>query len=106
MASITATSLFCGPDRGLLRNAELRHEDGLITAIAEGASAPSAARRFIVPALVNAHDHARPAASSFGTMNVPLESWILRSVLGTPPEPYLAAARSHSDARRALAVRR
>jgi cytosine/adenosine deaminase-related metal-dependent hydrolase len=97
--SIAATSLFCGPDGGLLKNAELRHEGGLITAIQEGAAAPPAARRFIVPALVNAHDHARPAASSFGTMNVPLETWILRSVLGTPPEPYLAAAAASANRR-------
>jgi cytosine/adenosine deaminase-related metal-dependent hydrolase len=89
--SIAATSLFCGPDGGLLKNAELRHEGGLITA----------ARRFIVPALVNAHDHARPAASSFGTMNVPLEAWILRSVMGTPPDAYLAATAALGKSARA-----
>ena len=62
-----------------------------ITAIAP-ATDPPPTRSFILPALVNAHDHARPTASSFGAVNMPLESWILRSVFGTPPDPYLAAA--------------
>ncbi|MFN3672981.1 MAG: amidohydrolase family protein, partial [Bosea sp. (in: a-proteobacteria)] len=41
---------------------------------------------------VNAHDHARPSMTSFGAANLPLETWILRSAFGTPPDPYLAAA--------------
>ena len=46
----------------------------------------------MLPAFVNAHDHARPTASSFGALGMPLESWILRSALGTPVDPYLTAA--------------
>ena len=53
---------------------------------------PPAPRTFVIPAFVNAHDHARPTASSFGAVDMPLESWILRSAFGTPPDPYLAAA--------------
>jgi cytosine/adenosine deaminase-related metal-dependent hydrolase len=30
--------------------------------------------------------------SSFGAAGMPLETWIARSVYGTPPDPYLAAA--------------
>src|SRR5439155_250038 len=49
-------------------------------------------RSLVLPAFVNAHDHARPTASSFGALGMPLESWILRSALGTPVDPYLTAA--------------
>jgi cytosine/adenosine deaminase-related metal-dependent hydrolase len=89
---ITANALFCGPDRGLLENVVLQHDNGIITSISEHAPSPSARRTFIIPAFVNAHDHARPTASSFGAVNMPLESWIIRSAFGTPPDPYLAAA--------------
>jgi cytosine/adenosine deaminase-related metal-dependent hydrolase len=89
---IPATALFAGPDRGTLNDVVLRHDGGLITAI-EPSTAPSPAQRsFIIPAFVNAHDHARPTASSFGAVDMPLESWILRSAIGTPPDAYLAAA--------------
>jgi cytosine/adenosine deaminase-related metal-dependent hydrolase len=97
---VTADALFCGPDRGLLENALLRHDNGIITSIAERA-APSARRSFVIPAFVNAHDHARPTASSFGAVNMPLESWIFRTALGTPPDPYLAAASSLARSARA-----
>ena len=89
---ITASALFCGPDRGLLENVVLRHDGGIITSIDATPAPPPAPRTFIIPALVNAHDHARPTASSFGAVNMPLESWIIRSAFGTPPDPYLAAA--------------
>jgi cytosine/adenosine deaminase-related metal-dependent hydrolase len=98
---ITANALFCGPDRGLLENVVLRHDNGIITSISEGAPSPSARRTFVIPALVNAHDHARPTASSFGAVNMPLESWIIRSAFGTPPDPYLAAASALARSARA-----
>ena len=88
---ITASNIFCGHDAGGRSDAVISFDDGAITAIAPSQVPPSR-RTFILPALVNAHDHARPAASSFGTINMPLESWLLRSALGTPPDPYLAAA--------------
>lgn len=87
---ISATSLFRNPDRGISDDVVLRHEGGVITDIAEGAGAgPSS---FVIPAFVNAHDHARATASSFGAVGMPLESWILRTALGTPVDPYLTAA--------------
>ena len=89
---IFANALFAGPDRGLLENVVLRHDNGIITSIDKAAAPTSARRTFVIPALVNAHDHARPTASSFGAVNMPLESWIIRSAFGTPPDPYLAAA--------------
>ncbi len=97
---VTATALFAGPDRGTLQNVVLRHDAGVITSI-EPSAAPSSPRSFVIPALVNAHDHARPTASSFGAVDMPLESWILRSAKGTPPDPYLAAASAMARAARA-----
>ena len=100
-AEIAATSIFCGPDRGLVDNATLHYDNGVINEIAAGGAHASAGRRFIIPALVNAHDHARPTASSFGAVNMPLESWIMRSAFGTPPDPYLAAASALARSARA-----
>jgi cytosine/adenosine deaminase-related metal-dependent hydrolase len=91
MGQIHATSLFCGPEAGLIHNAALRHEGGVIASV-ELVTSPEPDRRLVIPALVNAHDHARPTASSFGNLNMPLETWILRSPLITPPDPYLVAA--------------
>ncbi|MCK1394169.1 amidohydrolase family protein [Bradyrhizobium sp. 1] len=87
---MSATCLFRGRDRGISDSVVLRHDDGVITDISEGAGLGS--RSFVIPAFVNAHDHARATASSFGAMGVPLESWILRTALGTPVDPYLTAA--------------
>jgi cytosine/adenosine deaminase-related metal-dependent hydrolase len=98
---VTADALFAGPDRGLLENVVLRHDNGIITSIDKAAAPPPARRTFIIPALVNAHDHARPTASSFGAVNMPLESWIIRSAFGTPPDPYLAAASALARSARA-----
>ncbi len=98
---IPAHALFGGPDRGLLENVVLRHDNGIITSISECAAPPSARRTFVIPALVNAHDHARPTASSFGAVDMPLESWIIRSAFGTPPDPYLAAASALARSARA-----
>ena len=98
---VAAHSLFSGPDRGLLENVVLRHDNGIITAISEGAPPATGPRSLVLPAFVNAHDHARPTASSFGALGMPLESWILRSALGTPVDPYLTAASALARSARA-----
>jgi cytosine/adenosine deaminase-related metal-dependent hydrolase len=98
---IRANALFAGPDRGTLENVVLRHDNGVITSIEPSAGPPQARRSFVIPAFVNAHDHARPTASSFGAVNMPLESWIIRSAFGTPPDPYLAAASALARSARA-----
>lgn len=100
-AELAVDSIFCGPDRGYLRNAVLSHDNGLITSITGGHVPPAGPRRLIVPAFINAHDHARPTASSFGAVNMPLESWIMRTVLGTPPDPYLQAVAAMARSARA-----
>jgi cytosine/adenosine deaminase-related metal-dependent hydrolase len=102
MTEATANScVFSGLARGLLPGRAIRHEDGCITALSDSATQAAKGRRLIIPALVNAHDHARPSMSSFGAANMPLETWIARSVFGTPPDPYLAAAVSLARSARA-----
>ncbi len=96
---IAAHSLFSGPD--LRENVVVRHDNGVITDIFEGAPPASGPRSLVLPAFVNAHDHARPAASSFGALGMPLESWILRSALGTPVDPYLTAVSALARSARA-----
>ena len=48
---------------------------------------------FALPALANAHDHARPTrSSSFGTAGKPLEIWLHYLALLPAVDPYLATA--------------
>ncbi|MCP3399140.1 amidohydrolase family protein [Bradyrhizobium sp. CCGB20] len=98
---ISASSLFRGPDLVISDNVVLRHDGGVITGISEGVGPASGPRSFVVPAFVNAHDHARATASSFGAVGMPLESWILRTALGTPVDPYLTAASAFARSARA-----
>lgn len=72
---IAATGLFRGPDLGVTDNVVLRHDNGIITDILEGAGPAGGPRSFVIPAFVNAHDHARATASSFGAVGMPLEGW-------------------------------
>ena len=69
---VAAHSLFSSPDRGVLENVVLRHNDGVITSISETAPLATSPRSLVLPAFVNAHDHARPTASSFGALGMPL----------------------------------
>jgi cytosine/adenosine deaminase-related metal-dependent hydrolase len=98
---VAAHSLFSGPDRGLLENVVLQHDRGVITGVSAGAQSPAGPRSLLLPAFINAHDHARPTASSFGALGMPLESWILRSALGTPVDPYLTAVSALARSARA-----
>ena len=48
---------------------------------------------FALPALANAHDHARATrSSSFGTAGKPLEIWLHRLAMLPAVDPYLATA--------------
>lgn len=76
-------------------------ENGLIAAIAPS-RAPQPPRLLAMPALANAHDHARPLSpTSFGGAGKPLETWLLR--LGAMPsvDPYRAALAAFGRAARA-----
>src|SRR3954468_22346683 len=102
MTQLTSVAnIFTGTDRGIVPQASIQHADGLITSVSAGAHISPQTNRLIIPALVNAHDHARPSMTSFGASNMPLESWIARSAFGTPPDPYLVAAVSLARSSRA-----
>ena len=79
---------------------DMRFQDGLIAAI--GASPRPPSRRLLaMPALVNAHDHARPLSpSSFGAAGKPLETWLLRLAAMPGVDPYLAAVAAFGRAAR------
>ena len=64
-------------------------EGGRIAHIAGMTGAPEDV--IIMPALVNAHDHARPLrSSSVGGFGKPLETWLHRLAMMAPVDPYLA----------------
>ncbi|MDH2385930.1 amidohydrolase family protein [Bradyrhizobium sp. CER78] len=98
---VTATRLFSNPDRRLRNVVVLRHDGGVITDISDAAEPERGPRSLILPAFVNAHDHARPRASAFGAVGMPLESWLLRTVVSTPVDPYLTAASAFARAAQA-----
>lgn len=89
---VEAAALFSGTNEGVRAGARVSIKGGLIAAIETPTSVAEGGRHFILPSPINAHDHARPTASSFGATHQPLETWILRTALGTPPDPYLQAA--------------
>lgn len=90
--TLFATNVFTV--EGLVPRAAITHDRGLITGISTAEGPSPQTNTLVIPALINAHDHARPSMTSFGASNMPLETWISRSVFGTPPDPYLAAAAS------------
>jgi cytosine/adenosine deaminase-related metal-dependent hydrolase len=98
---LSAAHVFTGTERGLVPQASITYADGLITEISTGGVTSPQTNHLVIPALVNAHDHARPSMTSFGASGMPLESWILRSAFGTPPDAYLAAAVSLARSARA-----
>ena len=66
--------------------------EGVIANISPTPGAPSR-RLLAMPAMVNAHDHARPLSpTSFGAAGKPLETWILRLAAMPSTDPYLVAA--------------
>lgn len=83
---------------------DLSIKDGRIAAIAPAAQ-PPARRLLAMPALVNAHDHARPLSpTSFGGAGKPLETWLLRLAAMPPIDPYLGALAAFGRAARAGAA--
>ncbi|MET0314169.1 MAG: amidohydrolase family protein [Hansschlegelia sp.] len=87
--TVFVAALFDGAT--LRRDVALGWREGEIIPI-EQAQAPTGPRRLVTPAFANAHDHARPLpTTSFGSAFLPLEAWLPRTVLGTPPDAYLGA---------------
>jgi cytosine/adenosine deaminase-related metal-dependent hydrolase len=74
---------------GRLTPLSLTIENDRITNISKNAN--KAEDVIILPALVNAHDHARPLrSSSVGGFGKPLEAWLHRLAFMAPVDPYLA----------------
>ncbi|MCE7027133.1 amidohydrolase family protein [Jiella avicenniae] len=91
--TILCASTAEGEDYGLRRGRAITLAGGRIAAI-DGAPAHEPGL-FAMPALVNAHDHARPIRSSaFGAVGIPLELWLQYLALLPAVDPYLAAAAS------------
>ncbi len=79
-------------------------DGGRIAAI-EPSRAAAPPRLLAMPALVNAHDHARPLSpTSFGGAGKPLETWLLRLAAMPSVDPYLAALAAFGRAARAGAA--
>jgi cytosine/adenosine deaminase-related metal-dependent hydrolase len=65
--------------------------EGLVVSI-DQASLPTSSRIVAIPALINAHDHARPiSATALGGAGRPLETWLPRLAVLPAADPYLAA---------------
>ena len=85
MSTISCITLDGGP-----RRIEIAGES---IASVSPASAVASPRQLAIPAMVNAHDHARPLSpTSFGAAGKPLETWILRLAAMPSTDPYLVAA--------------
>lgn len=76
---------------GVRHHVALTIAEGRIAAVeADPVADPSL---LMLPALVNAHDHARPVrSSSLGAAHRPLETWLHHLAILPPLDPYLAAA--------------
>jgi cytosine/adenosine deaminase-related metal-dependent hydrolase len=88
--TLVASHALLGPSLDMDRDVAIHIAGGVISTI--GPAIGRTPRCLVMPALVNAHDHVRPLAlSSFGAIGIPLESWLPRSILAAPSDPYLAA---------------
>jgi cytosine/adenosine deaminase-related metal-dependent hydrolase len=99
-ALLTGVSVLGSGDQASPSSVDITIENGLIASIAPTAATPSR-RLLALPALANAHDHARPLSpTSFGAAGKPLETWLLR--LGAMPsiDPYLGALAAFGRAAR------
>jgi cytosine/adenosine deaminase-related metal-dependent hydrolase len=75
---------------GSRRDLRLTLDNGVIAGVAPANAATDDV--IVMPALVNAHDHARPMrTSSIGGFAKPLEIWLHRLAILGPVDPYIAA---------------
>lgn len=90
MRDIACTHVLTAAGKAAVRDHAIRLDGGRIVEIEPVAKADPL---LAIPALANAHDHARPTrSSSFGTAGKPLEIWLHWLAMLPAVDPYLAAA--------------
>ena len=90
MREITCAHVLTAADRAAVTNHVVRIEGSVISAVEPAARSDAL---FALPALANAHDHARATrSSSFGTAGKPLEIWLHWLAMLPAVDPYLATA--------------
>jgi cytosine/adenosine deaminase-related metal-dependent hydrolase len=91
MRSINCAYLIEAADRPVATNRQIRIDGAQIETV-DAIALGDTASLFVMPALVNAHDHGRPVrTSSLGASGKPLETWIQYQALIPSVDPYLAA---------------
>jgi 5-methylthioadenosine/S-adenosylhomocysteine deaminase len=91
MRTINCAHLLEAADRPVASRRQVTIGDGHVRQVADF-TAPDSERLFVMPALVNAHDHGRAVrTSSLGASGKPLESWLQYQALIPAVDPYLAA---------------
>ena len=93
MRLINCTYLIESPDRLPASRRQIQIDQDRVTAVGDiPAATPDTEQFFVMPALVNAHDHGRAIrTSSVNASGKPLESWIQYQALIPTVDPYLAA---------------
>lgn len=91
MRELNCTHVLAAASSAPLRDCTIRIDGGRIASVAPAGGAVDAL--FALPALANAHDHARATrSSSFGTAGKPLEIWLHWLAMLPAVDPYLATA--------------
>ena len=99
MRTIHCTHLIEAADKPVASRRQIRIDDGKIQAVSDDGDA-AAGELFVLPALVNAHDHGRAVrTSSLGASGKPLETWLQYQALIPSVDPYLVAVVALSRAR-------
>jgi cytosine/adenosine deaminase-related metal-dependent hydrolase len=96
--TVFADWLLPQPGAAALQGVAIEIDGSLIAGISQAgrqhaASSNAKPRRLVLPALSNAHDHARVARNSaMGGFDKPLESWLFRLALIPTADPWLCSA--------------
>jgi cytosine/adenosine deaminase-related metal-dependent hydrolase len=93
MRLINCRHLIEAPDKSLGSRRQIQIDQDKISAVGVTTAASAEGEQlFVLPALVNAHDHGRAVrTSSVNASGKPLESWIQYQALIPSVDPYLAA---------------
>ncbi len=94
MTVLHVSNALLGPDYEASGPVSISIDDGCIVAI-DPAPMPGGPARLAMPALADAHNHARPlSTTSFGCGGKPLEQWFPQLAVMPPVDAYTAAAAS------------